>query len=46
MKTLTRMMLIAVLVAITGGVVFLATSDIPAPVAPVEKIIPNDRFPR
>lgn len=46
MKTLTRMMLIALLVVITGGVVFLATSDIPAPVVPVEKIIPNDRFPR
>ena len=46
MKILTRMMLIALLVAITGGAVFLATSDIPAPVAPVEKIVPNDRFPR
>jgi hypothetical protein len=46
MKTLTRMMLIALLVAIAGGAVFLAASDIPAPIAPVEKIIPNDRFPR
>ena len=46
MKILTRMMLIAFLVAITGGVVILATSDIPAPVAPVEKVIPNDRLPR
>jgi hypothetical protein len=46
MKILTRMMLIALLVAIAGGAVFLATSDIPAPVAPVEKLIPNERFPR
>lgn len=46
MKTLTRMTLIALAVAIAGGAVFLATTDIPAPVAPVEKIIPNDRFPR
>jgi hypothetical protein len=46
MKTLTRMMLIALLVAIAAGAVFLAASDIPAPVSSVEKIIPNDRFPR
>ena len=46
MKILSRLMLIALLVAITGGAVFLATSDIPAPVAPIEKIVPNDRFPR
>jgi hypothetical protein len=33
-------------VAILGGVVFLATWDIPAPVSSVEKALPDDRFPR
>ncbi len=28
-----------------GGVVFLATWQIPAPSAPVEKVIPDDTFP-
>jgi hypothetical protein len=36
--------MISVLVIIVGGAIFLATWDIPAPVASVEKVIPNDRF--
>lgn len=39
-------LLIAVLVAVAGGLAYLATWDIPPPSAPVEQIIPNDRFPR
>ncbi len=36
---------IVVIVAVTvGGAAFLAAWDIPAPVAPIEKVIPNDRF--
>ena len=31
-------------VALVGGAVFLATWDMPAPTATVEKVIPNDRF--
>lgn len=31
---------------LAGGAVFLLTWDIPAPTASVEKVIPNDRFPR
>lgn len=37
---------IAVLIAVAGGFAYLATWDIPPPSAPVEQIIPNDRFPR
>ena len=37
---------IAVLIAVAGGLAYLATWDIPPPSAPVEQIIPNDRFPR
>jgi hypothetical protein len=40
------LILFTVLVLIVGGVIFLATWDIPAPVATMEKIIPDDRFPR
>jgi hypothetical protein len=29
-----------------GSVVFLVTWDIPAPIAKVEKVIPNDKFRR
>ena len=46
MKNLSRLVMIAVLALIIGGAAFLATWDIPAPVSTVEKIIPDDRFPR
>ncbi|MBL0930020.1 MAG: hypothetical protein J0H39_14115 [Alphaproteobacteria bacterium] len=43
----TLLVLLAILVLGTAGVVgFLATWDIPAPSARVEKVIPNDRLPR
>jgi hypothetical protein len=29
-----------------GGSVYLLTADPPAPVKPIEKVLPNDRFPR
>ena len=32
--------------AVLGGFLFLATWDIPAPVSSVEKVLPDDRFPR
>lgn len=36
---------IVVIAAVSvGGAAFLAGWDIPAPVAPIEKVIPNDRF--
>ncbi|HJO71881.1 MAG: hypothetical protein QF450_11020 [Rhodospirillales bacterium] len=46
MRNVPRLILFTVLVLIVGGVIFLATWDIPAPVATMEKIIPDDRFPR
>ncbi len=46
MKHFSRVVVLAVLVVMVGGAVFLATWDIPAPTASVEKVIPNDRFPR
>ncbi len=44
MKTLTRILAFLLLFAIGGGVVFLATWDMPPPTAKVEKVIPNERF--
>jgi len=37
------LMLLAIVV---GGAAFLATWDIPPPTNRVEKVLPNDRFPR
>jgi hypothetical protein len=44
--TLLKFLIVIFVVVIAGGVVFLATWDIPAPTHPVEKVIPNDRFSR
>ncbi|MBF0168582.1 MAG: hypothetical protein HQL45_13230 [Alphaproteobacteria bacterium] len=44
MKTITRILVILLLLAIGGGVVFLASWDLPPPTAKVEKVIPNERF--
>jgi hypothetical protein len=38
-----RVIIIVVLVLIVGGIAFLATRNIPAPSAQVEKVIPNDK---
>ncbi len=46
MRGLTKFLLILLLLTFAAGGVFLATWDIPAPVSKVEKVIPNDRFPR
>lgn len=46
MRSLSRIILFLMFAMIIGGAVFLATWDIPAPIAKVEKVIPDDRFPR
>lgn len=46
MKTLYIAFVAGALLFLAGGALFLATWDIPAPSAEVERIIPNDRFPR
>ena len=43
--TLGRVFALALLVVALGGVVFLATWDIPPPTAQVEVVIPDDRLP-
>ena len=45
MKTLSKLIFFLVLLVLAGAGVFLVTWDIPAPTSPVEKVIPNDRFP-
>ena len=43
----TTFILVFLLLAIVvGGGVFLATWDIPAPSERVEKVLPDERFPR
>ncbi len=46
MNKFIAFLVILLVVALAGGVVFLATWDIPPPVQEVEKVLPNDRFPR
>ncbi|MBI3503274.1 MAG: hypothetical protein HY059_00420 [Proteobacteria bacterium] len=46
MRRLFALLLIGLLVVGAGFAAFLATWDIPAPTARIEKTIPNDRLPR
>ncbi len=46
MRNVPRLIVFALLVLIVGGAVFLATWDIPAPIDTIDKVIPDDRFPR
>lgn len=46
MMRLTLIILVILVGGILAGGVFLATWDIPAPSATVEKEVPDDRFPR
>jgi hypothetical protein len=46
MGKIAGILVLVVLAVIVGGGIFLATSDIPAPAAKVEKVIPDDRLPR
>ena len=46
MMRLTLVIVVVLLVTLVGGGIFLATWEIPAPSATVEKTIPDDRFPR
>ncbi len=46
MKNFSRLVLIAVIAILVGGGAFLATWDIPAPTTAIEKVLPDDRFPR
>jgi hypothetical protein len=46
MSKLSRVLLVLVAVVVTGGSIYLAAWDPPAPSSRVEKVVPNDRFPR
>ncbi len=46
MSTVTRILLLALLVVILGGVLFLITWDIPPPTTRIEREIPAERLPQ
>jgi hypothetical protein len=46
MSTISRVLLVLVLVVVLGGTMFLLTWEIPAPTARIERVIPDDKLPR
>ncbi len=46
MKNLSRLIGLVALLLVAGVILFLSTWDIPAPVVEVEKVIPNEQFPK
>jgi len=44
MSKLSRILMIVVLFAVVGGVVYLASFDLAASTARVEKVLPDERF--
>lgn len=41
-----RVAIVVLLALFVAGAVFLATWDIPPPTRQIEKVLPNERFPR
>lgn len=46
MRRLSALILILLVIGLAGGAVFLATWEIPPPSSTVEKVMPDDQFPR
>jgi hypothetical protein len=46
MRSTSSIAFVLLLVLVGAGALFLTTWDIPAPSAPVEKVLSNERFPR
>ncbi|EWY42734.1 hypothetical protein N825_02435 [Skermanella stibiiresistens SB22] len=46
MSRLLSVLIVLALIVVVGGAAFLATWDMPAPSKTVERVIPDDRFPR
>jgi hypothetical protein len=46
MSTINRFVLVLLAVMVLGGTVFLMTWEIPPPTARVERVLPDDQFPR
>jgi len=43
---MVRVAIVVLLALVVAGAVFLATWDIPPPTRQIEKVLPNERFPR
>ncbi len=46
MSKVSRLIAITVAAALTVAIALLATWDVPPPSSSVERVLPNDRFPR
>lgn len=46
MGKLTIALVLLLLLAAGGGAAFLATWEIPPPISNVDKVLPNDNFPK
>lgn len=46
MKKFTLIVVMLAVLLVAGGAIFLVTWKIPAPSARVEKVLPDERFPR
>ena len=46
MSRFLSILFVLLLLVIAGGMVFLASWDLPAPSKTVEKVLPEERFPR
>ncbi len=46
MRKLTLVLVVIVLAVLVGGGAYLATWEIPPPTMAVEKVLPDERFPR
>ncbi|WP_162630000.1 hypothetical protein [Azospirillum ramasamyi] len=46
MSRFLSILFVLLLVVTAGGMIFLASWDLPAPSKTVEKVLPDERFPR
>ena len=46
MGKVTLVLIVVVILAVLGGAAFLAYWNLPLPSAPVEKVLPDARFPK
>ena len=46
MSMASKLTILLIVALVAGGTVFLATWDIPAPTKQVEKVLPDNQFPR
>jgi hypothetical protein len=46
MSSINRILLVLLVVIVLGGTAFLVTWEIPPPTARVERVLPDDQFPR